>query len=59
MAALEESGIYHDPIVTEVTAFAKFYDAEDYHQDYEKKNPDNSYIRQVSIPRLNRFKKKA
>ena len=57
MAALEESGIYHDPIVTEVTAFAKFYDAEDYHQDYEKKNPDNSYIRQVSIPRLNRFKK--
>ena len=57
MAALEESGIYNDPIVTEVTAFTKFYDAEDYHQDYEKKNPDNSYIRQVSIPRLNRFKK--
>lgn len=57
MAALEESGNYNDPIVTEVTAFTKFYDAEDYHQDYEKKNPNNSYVRQVSVPRLNRFKK--
>jgi peptide-methionine (S)-S-oxide reductase len=57
MVALEESGIYEDPIVTEVTAFTKFYNAEDYHQDYERKNPNNSYVRQVSIPRLNRFKK--
>ncbi|WP_297704695.1 peptide-methionine (S)-S-oxide reductase MsrA [uncultured Eudoraea sp.] len=57
MAALEESKMYDDPIVTEVTAFVKFYDAEDYHQDYERKHPDNSYIRQVSVPRLNRFKK--
>lgn len=57
MAALEESGMYQDPIVTEVTAFTKFYDAEDYHQDYERKNPNNSYVRNVSIPRLNQFKK--
>lgn len=57
MVALEESGVYGAPIVTEVTAFTKFYDAEDYHQDYERKHPDNSYIRNVSIPRLNRFKK--
>jgi len=57
MVALEESGMYEDPIVTEVTAFTKFYNAEDYHQDYERKNPNNSYVRQVSVPRLNRFKK--
>ena len=44
------------PITTEVTAFTKFYDAEDYHQDYERKHPNNSYITNVSIPRLNRFK---
>lgn len=56
MAALEDSGVYQDPIVTEVTAFTKFYDAEEYHQDYERKNPNNSYVRQVSVPRLNRFK---
>ncbi|NAS11311.1 peptide-methionine (S)-S-oxide reductase MsrA [Poritiphilus flavus] len=55
--ALEDSNVYDRPIVTEVTAFTKFYKAEDYHQDYEKRNPNNSYIRNVSIPRLNRFKK--
>jgi peptide-methionine (S)-S-oxide reductase len=56
MAALEESTVYDRPIVTEVTPFTTFYDAEEYHQDYERKNPNNSYIRNVSIPRLNRFK---
>ena len=44
-------------IVTEVEPFEKFYMAEEYHQDYEKRNPNNSYIQNVSIPRLNRFKK--
>ncbi|MER3317656.1 MAG: peptide-methionine (S)-S-oxide reductase MsrA [Allomuricauda sp.] len=43
-------------IVTEVEPFEKFYIAEGYHQDYERRNPNNSYIRNVSIPRLNRFK---
>ncbi len=54
--ALEESKVYDRPIVTEVTPFNTFYDAEEYHQDYERKHPDNSYIRNVSVPRLNRFK---
>lgn len=55
--ALGESGVYEDPIVTEVTPFSIFYKAEEYHQDYERKNPYNGYIQNVSIPRLNRFKK--
>lgn len=55
-SALEESNLYNSPIVTEVKPFTVFYNAEDYHQDYERKNPNNSYIRNVSIPRLNRFK---
>jgi peptide-methionine (S)-S-oxide reductase len=57
MDALEESDVYGAPIVTEITPFTKFYKAEDYHQDYERKHPDNPYIQNVSIPRLNRFKK--
>jgi peptide-methionine (S)-S-oxide reductase len=44
-------------ITTEVAAFETFYPAEDYHQDYEKKNPNNSYVRNVSIPRLKKFQK--
>ena len=55
--ALNENGVYNDPIVTEVVPFTVFYKAEDYHQDYERKNPNNGYIQNVSIPRLNRFKK--
>lgn len=55
--ALEENNVYDQPIVTEITPFTKFYKAEDYHQDYERKHPENPYIQSVSIPRLNRFKK--
>jgi peptide-methionine (S)-S-oxide reductase len=45
-------------IAAEVYPFQKFWIAEAYHQNYEKLHPDNSYIRNVSIPRLNRFKEK-
>jgi methionine-S-sulfoxide reductase len=38
-AALAKSGKFSGPIVTEITAATKFYPAEDYHQDYYKKNP--------------------
>ena len=53
---LKKSGQYNRPIVTEVSPLTKFYLAEDYHQDYERRNPDNPYVQNVSIPRLNRFK---
>ncbi|MEO9894718.1 peptide-methionine (S)-S-oxide reductase MsrA [Aurantibacter sp.] len=57
ISLLKSENIYDGaPITTEVTAFEKFYIAEDYHQDYERNNPNNSYIRNVSVPRLNRFK---
>lgn len=56
IALLESKKVYNRPIVTQVAPFETFYKAEEYHQDYERKNPNNSYIRNVSIPRLNRFK---
>jgi peptide-methionine (S)-S-oxide reductase len=49
---------YAKKIVTEVTPFTKFYKAEEYHQDFERRNPNQGYVKAVSIPRLNRFKKK-
>ena len=49
---------YDEPTAAEILPFQKFWKAEDYHQDYEKNNPNNPYIRNVSIPRLNRFKSK-
>ncbi|GAL67653.1 peptide-methionine (S)-S-oxide reductase MsrA [Jejuia pallidilutea] len=45
-------------IAAEVYPFQKFWIAEDYHQDYERLHPNNPYIRNVSIPRLKRFKAK-
>lgn len=54
--ALEAEDVYNSPIVTEVGKFDIFYKAEEYHQDFERKNPNNSYIRNVSVPRLERFK---
>ena len=56
MALLTSENVYDRPIVTEVSKLDKFWKAEEYHQDFERKNPNNSYIRAVSIPRLNRFK---
>ncbi len=50
--------VYKGAIVTEVAFLEKFYKAEEYHQDFEKRNPNQSYVKAVSIPRLNRFKKK-
>ena len=45
-------------IVTEIKKFDKFYVAEDYHQDYKENNPNNAYIWNVSVPRINKFKSK-
>lgn len=45
-------------VAAQVLPFQKFWDAEGYHQDFEKLNPTHPYIRNVSIPRLIRFQKK-
>ena len=60
MEAIEKlsATVYKKKIATEVTAFTKFYKAEAYHQDYERRNPNEGYIRAISVPRLNKFKKK-
>lgn len=36
---LEESGIFSRPIVTEIKPFRSFFPAEEYHQNYYRKNP--------------------
>ncbi len=49
---------YDKPIAAEVKAYDKFWIAEEYHQDYKKKHPNNRYIQNVSNPRFERFKAK-
>ena len=52
---LLENKVFNN-ITTQVLPFKKFYKAENYHQDYKKKNPYDLYIMRVSAPRINQFK---
>jgi peptide-methionine (S)-S-oxide reductase len=45
-------------ITTTLEPFSTFYPAEAYHKDFEKRNPDYPYVKQVSLPRLKAFKNK-
>ena len=56
---LSSNSIFGKNIVTEVMKIEEFYYAEDYHQDFERKNPNNPYVRNVSIPRFEKFKEKS
>jgi len=44
-------------ITTTLEPFTKFYKAEEYHQDFEKRNPNHPYVQAISLPRLMKFKK--
>ena len=44
--------IYDQPIVTQVEPFIAFYKAEDYHQEYFRKNPQQPYCRVVIAPKV-------
>jgi len=45
---------YSKPIATQVVKYDKFYEAEEYHQDFVKRNPNQGYVRAESIPRRER-----
>ena len=48
---------WSDPIVTEIVPLQAFYKAEEYHQDYFAKNPDQGYCRLVVAPKVKKFEK--
>lgn len=56
-AQLDKSGTFKSPIVTEITAFEKFYPAENYHQKYFELNPAQSYCQVVIRPKVEKFRK--
>jgi len=57
IADVTASKLWDDPIVTEVTAFDKFYKAEDYHQDYYNNNTEQGYCSMVIAPKVKKFYK--
>ncbi len=52
IAALDAAGVFRAPIATTVEPGHPFHVAEAYHHDYAAKNPDQPYIRGVSLPKV-------
>ena len=48
---------FRRPIATEITKLARFYPAEDYHQDYAAKHPDDPYIRFNDAPKIDNLRR--
>ncbi|MCH8550025.1 MAG: peptide-methionine (S)-S-oxide reductase MsrA [Balneolaceae bacterium] len=53
----DESGLWDDPIVTEITPLSNYSTAEDYHQNYFNNNPNAGYCSVVIAPKIAKFKK--
>lgn len=58
IAELDSQEAWSDPIVTQVEPLVTFFPAEEYHQGYFRKNPDQGYCRVAVAPKLEKFRKK-
>ncbi len=54
---LEHDGVFRAPIVTEITPFTSFYPAEEYHQNFYAKNPDQAYCAAIIDPKIAKLRK--
>ena len=57
ISRLEKERRYRNSVVTEVTPLQAFYPAEDYHQDFIRKNPEHPYVVYWDIPKLEHLMK--
>lgn len=48
---------FRDPIVTELAPLKAFYRAEEYHQNYTEYNPGDAYVKNISMPRYENFRR--
>ena len=55
--AMDQSGYFSDPIVTEIEPYKNFYVAEDYHQDFYEKNRNQPYCRFRIDPKMDKMQK--
>jgi len=57
ISEVEAEGVWDGPIVTEVTPFGEFYVAEDYHQEYFRRNAYQPYCQVVIVPKVAKFRR--
>ncbi len=53
--SLGKSGKYASPIATEISPAATFTRADEHHQNFCRKNPNNPYVRQYMVPKLEKL----
>ncbi len=58
IAEIEARGVWDAPVVTEVAPLERFYPAEDYHQEYFRNHPYQSYCQVVVAPKVAKFRQK-
>jgi peptide-methionine (S)-S-oxide reductase len=56
-ARLDAAGAFGRPIVTEISPFEAFHPAEEYHQQYYRRNPSQPYCALVIGPKLEKFRR--
>jgi peptide-methionine (S)-S-oxide reductase len=56
VAQLTEIAAFDTPIVTEIVPLEAFFEAEAYHHDYARRNPNQGYIQAVSMPKVKKLK---
>src|SRR4029079_13393936 len=54
---LEQAKVFPAPIVTQVVELKNFYPAEEHHQNFCNRNPNNAYVRKVAMPKVEKVKK--
>lgn len=57
LAELEEAHVFEKQIITEILPASDFFDAEKYHRDYYRKNPENPYCQAVINPKITKLRK--
>ena len=58
IAQINAAKVYDREVATEVVPFSAFYRAEDYHQDFLMRHPDNAYIQFNDLPKIERLKQR-
>lgn len=57
IAEMEQERVWPDPIVTVIEPIGQFWPAEDYHENYAERNPENAYCQAVVQPKLAKFRR--
>ncbi len=57
IAQLEKAKVFPNPIVTLVVPLKKFFPAEEYHQDFVRRNPHEGYVEANAVPKVEKVRK--